>query len=198
MIPSPRRPDTVEYRVLARGGRLRVEGVDLATQDKLDQAVGVEFGHVTGRHAPAVAEDGDAIGQLEDLLQPVRDVQNCSTLRFHIPQHCEEVVLFHFGEGCGGLVEHQDAACRVSVMQGPDDRGHRATRGAEPSECRAGIDVDAVALEDLLGVTPLTRVRKPEPPRVLVSECKIVVHRKVIDQGQVLMDESESAIVSRR
>lgn len=49
-----------------------------------DQILGGDFGHVATENAVAIAQDGDLIGELLQLFEPVRDVEHGRAARAQI------------------------------------------------------------------------------------------------------------------
>ena len=74
-----------------------------------DDPVVVELGHRRGQHARAVLEHDDLVGDLEDLLQPVRDVEDGPAGSGEAPDLGEELRGLRGREHRGRLVEDQDA-----------------------------------------------------------------------------------------
>jgi len=58
----------------------------------------------------AVAQDRDRVGQLEDLVETVRDIQERHALRLQAEDDIEQRLGLHPVEGGGGLIQNQQAA----------------------------------------------------------------------------------------
>ena len=79
-------------------------------------------------HAPAVAQHGDAIGDLEDLVEPMRDEQHEQAAPLQLGDGVEQAQALLGRQHRGGLVEREDARRR---RQGARDLDELARRDAE-------------------------------------------------------------------
>ena len=89
-------------------GFLGVEVVHRLAHHLLHQGLGVDLTDGQGIHALAVAHDGHGVGDLEDLRQVVRDVDDGQTLRLQIADDAEQALNLLAGERGGGLVHDDD------------------------------------------------------------------------------------------
>src|SRR5215208_223040 len=71
-----------------------------------DQLLGVQFGGGRGGDASAVPQHGGAVGYLEDLLQPMRDVDDAHVAGSELLYDAEELPRFPVGQRRGRLVHH--------------------------------------------------------------------------------------------
>ncbi len=92
---------------LGAGQRFGEDGLDPAADHGGDQFVGGDVGGVDGGDALAVLEDGDAVAQVEDLAEPVGDVQDRHALVAEALDEAVEQFDLGVGQGGGGLV-HAD------------------------------------------------------------------------------------------
>ncbi len=60
-----------------------------AANDPLYQLGRSRVGDGAGRDPAAVPHDGDAVGYLEDLVQPMTDINHAATGRPQVPEHIE-------------------------------------------------------------------------------------------------------------
>ena len=100
---------------------LGVELLEVAADHTADQVV---LGHTGQRLAGdpgAVAQRGDLLADLEDLLQPVGDEQHRGTLFAQRAHDAEEAGDLAAGEGGGGLVHDQDAGVEGERLGDLDD-----------------------------------------------------------------------------
>ncbi len=96
----------------ARGARALVEALDVAAHHHADDGLLGEGGGLLRSDVAAVAQHRHAVGDLEDLLQPVRDVEDGLALRAKRPDDLEELLHLGPGEGRGGLVHDEDSRRR--------------------------------------------------------------------------------------
>ena len=88
--------------------RLGVEVADLTPDHQADQPVLVQLGDGEGLDDTPVAHDGDAVGHPEDLVEPVRDVEDGDPLAREAPDDPEELVYLLLGQRRRGLVHDDD------------------------------------------------------------------------------------------
>ena len=83
----------------------------------------------------AVFEDGDPVGEAEDFVHPVGDVEDGGAPRLELADRLEEHLRLLVGEGGGGLVEDEQPALghhgADDLQQGALGRGERGGREAE-------------------------------------------------------------------
>ena len=99
-------------------------------------------------HPLAVAQHGDAIGNLEDLVEAVRDVDNSQPLFFQSRNDAKEHLDLALREGSGGFVHHQDAR---GAREGLCDFDHLLLRDAEFLDRGARVDGYPEFLQDFPG-----------------------------------------------
>ncbi len=66
-----------------------------------------QLGAVPGPDQAPIAHDGDAIGDLEHLLQPVRDVEHGQAVGAQVPQDREQALRLVLVERGVGLIEDE-------------------------------------------------------------------------------------------
>ena len=94
----------------------------------------------------AVAQDGGAVGDAEDLVHAVRDVDDGDALAAKLADIVEQALDLVLGQRRGRLVEHQHLAglrCRL------DDLGQLPVTGRDIGDLGGRVDVDAHAGEEL-------------------------------------------------
>ncbi len=175
---------------LARGlGRARVEVLHLAADHHRDHLVRGELAGAVGGHRPAVAQHGDAVRDLEDLLQAVADVDGRHAPRPQLADDGQQPLRIRLGQGGGGLVEDEDA--RV-LGQRLGDLDHLLLADAQLLHRPIGVDVQSHAGEGGLGVG---RDRVPvdeAAPHRLVPQHQVLRHRELGDESQLLGDERDA------
>ena len=69
----------------------------------------------------AVPQEGDAVGDLKNLIEPVADINDPDTLRFQFVDHPEQSLGFAGGEGGAGFIHHDDACILRECLGDLDD-----------------------------------------------------------------------------
>jgi hypothetical protein len=124
-------------------------GLDAAPDHLGDQVVGGDVGGGDGVDQAAVLEDGDPVAQVEDLLEPVGDVEDGGAA---LAQAADEAVEeFDLGVGeRGGRLVHADEVGPLGERLG--DLGDLLVGDREPADVRGGGEVlDAEVGEGLGG-----------------------------------------------
>ena len=122
--------------------------------------------------APAVAQDGDVVAHPEDLVEPVRDVDDGDALVAQEVDDREEPLHLARLERRGGLVHDDDA---MALVHGAGHGHGLLDADAELLERAAHVDVDAVAGQDVACLAmhaPL--VDEPEAVRGLVAQEEVL------------------------
>src|SRR5918998_6779561 len=165
--------------------RLRIQVADLAADHQAHQLVLVQFLDRQGVHDASVAHDRYPVGDAEDLVQLVRDVQDRYALRGEVPYDPEEVLDLLLRERGRRLV-HDDHLRVYGERLGdlyPLHLGDRQA-GDEP----VGVGAQAHTLQQtpgLLGLGP--PVDEPEAAR-LAAHVEVLCYREVGGQGELLVD----------
>ena len=97
-----------------------------------------------GRHRAAVAQDGEAVAQLEYLRHLVRDVDDGRTLGPEASHHAEEHLHLRVGKRAGRLVEDQQAR---ALKQCARDLHHLTQRHGQLLHACVGVDVHLKLVE---------------------------------------------------
>ena len=97
----------------------------------------------------AVAHDGDAVADLIDLVEEVRDEDDADAAVLELAHHAEELLDLGLVERRGGLVEDEDLAVHV---HGARDGDHLLHGDRAAAELLLGAHGDAEVLQDLVGV----------------------------------------------
>ena len=112
---------------------------------------------VTRAGHPAVAQHRHAVGDLEHLVEVVRDEQHARPARRDVADEVEQQRDLVLREEHGGLVEHQQgrrvvAAATAQALQGPDDGEQRPVDRADRLDTRARVEPQLVTPEDPSGL----------------------------------------------
>ena len=145
-----------------------------------------------GDHA-AAAQDGDAVGQREDLVEPVRDVEHARARAADLADHGEQPLDLVVRQHRGRLVEHQHAVAAVPALQRRGDRDHRALDRRGGGQRAVDVEVDAEAGEDAAGLALL--LAPADAAQRAAGEAAVqreVVHGvELEDEPEVLVDEAQ-------
>ena len=163
----PRRED----RALGKDSR------ELAASHHPDERGAIDAGALAGFDRLPIAEDGDAIGNREDLLETMRDIDDAAAVRLEQPDDREQALDFAFGQRGRRLVHDDDLRVGADGLGDLDDLllGH-----AERFDEARRIDRGADPAEELRRPALTCRPVQP-PPRAAGFER----HRDVLCDGQV-------------
>ena len=179
----------LEIGTLALGGFGGKQVFDLATHHGAD-----DFGLVGRGRRPrpdrgAIAQDGKAVGQREDFIEPVRDVDTAQPSRAEIAQDPEKCLHLVFGKRRGGFVEDEDAGV---LRQSLDDFDELLFTDTEPAHRRGRIDGDAESREQRAGVMVQFRpVDEGAAPRRRTEEY-VFRDRHFLDQRKFLVNDGQT------
>jgi len=143
---------------------------------------------------PTVPEHGHAVGDLEDLLQPVRDVDHRLARGPQLPDHPEQALALGVGQRAGRLIHDDDA--RVE-RQGLGDLDHLLLADAERPDPGGGRGRHAEPRQEPLRarVEPLPG-DVAEPCHGLTPEEDVLGDRQLLDQVQLLVDDGDALELS--
>ena len=97
-----------EHRLAERGGFGREHRLERSPEDALDEGIHGQLRDRHGRLADSVPEDGDSICDLEDLAEPVRDVDDPVPFVRQGTYDLHDALDLDVQEGRGWLVQNQD------------------------------------------------------------------------------------------
>jgi hypothetical protein len=149
----------------------------------------------------AVAQDGQVVRDVEELVQTVRDVDDrvpFGLLRLELVQKPHRLGL---GQGGGGFVEDHDAAGIAPgavVMQELADQCHRPLRRAEAAKAAARVYVKVDRGEHrshpVMRRAP-TEGTKPAPAHV--GQKQVLGHRQVKELRGPLVQHAQAKVMGR-
>ena len=150
----------------------RLKSFKTLADDHLDELVLLGLGAHHGAGHPAVAQDGDAVGHGQGLVQVVGHEQDARPVRHAPADHVEQPVPVGPRQEDRRLVEDQEpASCVVvpgvlgQVIQCTDDGQQRPLDGGQLAHHGARIERQPELRERLLGVLPLLAPAN-EPARI--------------------------------
>ena len=134
-------------RVRLRRDRRTVVRVDVLAHHQARERARVQRGDVVRAHEPAAAQDRHPVGELEDLVHPVRDVEDRRPRLAHLPDDGEQTLDLVVGKHRRGLVEHEQPSAAVPALQRGGDRDDRALHRRRRGQRLMDVDVDGEALQ---------------------------------------------------
>ena len=154
------------------------------------QVVGGQAGQLAGQHRSAVAHHGDALADLEDLLQPVRDEQHRGPGRPQRADHVEKPCDLGGGQRGGRLVHHDDPGLKRERL---GDLHDLLVGDGQPAGDPARVELDAQPLEQGSGLRPHEpAVDAPGGQQRLAPHEDVLGHREVGEQGWFLIDDGDA------
>ena len=144
-----------EQRLAGGASRALEEVAEVAADHQAGDPLLARAGGGRDVDQPAVAQHGDAVGELDDLVQAVRDVDDRYAVAAQPADHGEEAARLVVGQRGGRLVEGDQAA---AGPHGAHDLDHLPLRRAE-------------------GVAKLARTQLARPCRTVASTASVSVSR---------------------
>ncbi|MFT3849035.1 MAG: hypothetical protein QM739_10210 [Propionivibrio sp.] len=141
----------------------------------------------------AVLDDGDVVGDAEEFLQTVRDVEDGDAAFLQARQVFEQHVHFRVGEHGGRLVEDQHAHV---ARQRLGDFDHLLVGDAEVAGARARVDVVAERLQQFAGFLVQCLPVDERTPLTEVFQENVLGHRQVRRQRQLLVHDADAAFLA--
>ncbi len=198
--PGPQVAD-LQHGVGGTGAGCRtVGGLHVLARHELRQQARSELGDRAGGDPAPAADHGDPVGEREDLVHPVRDVQDTGPGVADLPHDVEEAGHLAGRQYGGGLVEHQDPAAALPALQRGGDGHHRALDGGGRHQGPAYVDAEAEPFDE--GARPPLHLRPADVAEGRAGEA--MAEREVVDgaqlahQPQLLVDETEPVVAGRR
>jgi hypothetical protein len=164
--------------------------VDAAPDHQLRHRVLVGVARLQRATILAVAQNADAVGDLEDLLHPVRDVDDPDTLAAQIVDHLEQHDLLGVGQRRGRFVEDH----RLGVhRQGARDLDHLLVRNGQIADQRLRLEANLQPLQDrpclLVERGP---VHPAEASTRQFAQIDVLGHAQLVGEAQFLVDEHDA------
>ena len=158
-------------------------------EHQLDQRAPVDLADLVRADAPAVAQHRHAVGELEDLVEPVRHEDDAPALRDEVTRCAEHALDLRLAEGRGRLVEDQQA--RVPHEQ-PCDLDELAFADRERLHRRSELHVpQAELVED--GASLLRESPPPvEQRHVEPAQEDVVLDAQLGHEAELLVHERDA------
>ena len=133
-------------------------------------------------HAPPVLEHGDTVGDGEDLVEAVGDVDSRAAGLAEGAQDGEELLELGVGEHGRGLVEDDHAR---HAPQGLGDLDHLALRDAEAADALTRVDALEAQLGQARGRGPMSGPPVDDPGRTRghLAEEQVLGHGQMRRRG---------------
>src|SRR5262245_26720414 len=166
----------------------------------------VEPGHIAADHQPdhvltaillarefagklAVAQDDDAVRQLLDFTEPMRDIENADTASAENMNDLEQPGRFVFGQRRRGLIHNKDAGIGAQRL---GDLHELLLADRKRADDGLWIDVEADHFEVLARISiDRLAIDQAESSR-LAAQKDVGADRKVVGQIELLVDERDA------
>ncbi len=167
-------------------------GVDLASGHVGGDALPVEARGGAGDDVGPGAEDGEALGDREDLVELVGDEHERDAAPAQGLHEREQAGHLVVGQRRRGLVHDDDPGL---VHQRPADRGQLLVRDGEPLDVGVEVQREPELADDRLGGRArAARGVEAAPVRHGGGEDDVLGHGEVGEEGEVLVDDLDAAL----
>ena len=181
-----------EHHLADLGLLLREQVRQLAAHHQFDELVAVEFLRRVGTDVLAVAEDGDVVGDPEDLVHLVGDVDDGDPEVGQALDHPVQVRHLAFRNGRGGFVHDDDL--RV-VADGLGNLDHLLFRHRQVLHPGPRVDVDLPLVEEFTGLAEHGGgAEQPQTAARLAAQPDVLRHHHLGDGGQLLVDHRDAVL----
>ena len=176
---------------------LRELVLEFAADHHLDEPVARQAADVQRAHRLAVAHDRRPVGDLEDLVEAVADVDDGDAGGLEFADDGEEFLDLLPGERGAGLVHHDDPR---PLGEGLGDLDHLLLGDGQRADRRFGIDADADAVEEGQGVGVFAPPAAETRRRRLPAQEDVLAGRERRHEVELLVDDGDAgpAGVERR
>ena len=186
--------DLEHHRRIGLLGHLRRRLKDGSADHHADDLLGRGLGRVDRLDVAPVAHDGDSVGDLLELFEPVRDMNDPVASLTEVPGDAEELIDLGVRERCSGLIHDEDV--RV-VGKGFRDLDHLLLCHGKSGYTRARIQLHVEILEQLRAVPVERLLVEQDPSSRLPADVDILGHRQVPHEVQLLMDDADPKVLGR-
>ena len=139
-------------------------------------------------HDRAVAQDGNPVGDMADLIQPVRGVKQRHPRSPKPVDLAEEDLHLAVGQHGGGFVHDQHAGVARQRLR---DLHHLPVGYRQISDARVGSDMAFQLVEQVLRASA-HRLVVQEQPADLPPEIDVLGHRQILGEVEFLMDDDDA------
>ncbi len=167
--------------------------IDVVADHQRRERAAVEALDVVRPDSPAATQHGDPVGEREDLVHAVRDVQDAGAALADLRHDVEESLDLVVREDRGGLVEHENAIA-VPALQRRRDRDDGPLDRCRGGERAVDVEVDVERGEDPAGLLLLLAPQHAaaEAAGEAAAQGQVVLGAELEDQPEVLVDEAQA------
>ena len=176
---------------LGRGAARRKVVLDVAADHHPDELVRRRLGGHERVHPPPVLQDGDAVRDLEDLGEPMRDEEDADALLDQQPDTLEEGGRLMRRQGGSRLVHDQDSSVDGQRL---GDLDGLLLRHREPLDqpARRHPPVDAQLCQELSGGRRHGPAVDDRPAHRLAAEEDVLRDRPLRQEVELLVDDADA------
>jgi hypothetical protein len=185
----------LEHRLGRRGLDRRVELAEITAEDELDQPTLVELVRRTAGDELSVAQDGDAIAELEHFREAVADEEHGRAGCRDATDRVEQLADLAFGQRDRRLIEneHTGGARRLDVLERSHDPDDGPLGLAEARDRRLRVDVEIKAPQELAGAPALLAPPDAAAHSGLeLADTEVLENRDRLDEPEVLVHEADA------
>ena len=181
-------------RHVADGGIAGREGCrHLAAYHVLNKLGAVGLVGVDGGDIFAVTEDGDAVGEGENLIETVGDEDDGHAIGLQFADDAEQDLHLCHGQRCRGLVEDEDA-CFLRHRLGDLHDLHMT--GGEIADGGGGVNIDTEVIEDLL--RDLAHLLLIDQLTIALAVADVLRRAQHVDEVELLIDALYAVLAGER
>jgi len=165
--------------------------LDLAADHVADDLAFGGLSRLQRGDAGAVAQHRDAVGQGEDLVEAVGDVDAGDAAAAQVAQDVQEDRDLGFAQGRGGFVEDEDVRLLAQGLEDLDELAVPHAQGRGPGR---GVEVELEAVEQgpSVAVDPVP-VDEPAADGFIAQE-DVLSHRHFRDKSEFLIDDGDARL----
>ena len=180
----------LERDLSERHAPLRKDRRQLASDHQVDQRRALQAGARVRADRAAVAQHGDAIGNRENLFEPVRDVDDADLLGLQPRDDLEEPLHLRPAQRRRRLVHDEHSRGRPNRLRNLDEL---LLRHAEAVDQPIGVEVGAHTRQQVARLAPSAAPVDAAPRRSrLERERDVLGDRQVRKQRRLLVDGSDA------
>ena len=176
--------------LFARGQALAlVDARDLATDHVMHDVVGGHVGVRAGEDGVAIAKDRDAVGDLAQLVEAMRDVDDADAAFTQAADNAEDLGSLGVRQRRGRLVEDQQAR---GAAERAANLHELFLRRAQPIDARLGIEREAMLGDQLARLALHRTLVEQRPSLPFAPEEEILGDREVRRQQRFLVHHRDA------
>ena len=173
---------------LARRQGLGPGANDLASDHHLGELVPVGLGGRDDADQPPPAQDRDAVADLQDLVQLVRDDDGGPALFHQAAQRGEQALGFLGRQDRRRLVENQDPGIGVERLE---NFHPLAFADGQVADLRIGLDLETELPGNLAQTAAARREALAQRPQPLAPQNDVLQNGQIVGQREMLVDHAD-------